>query len=494
LPLTLRHKRYSLYDRRQSVRGRTGQDGNGPYTAALDERHTLAMAVHRDLTALQVSRLLAAKKEARHRVSRSLYLQVKESGAGSWLFRYQRRDGTKRNVWVGLGRAKLFSLVEARHRAAELEKQLASGLDPLALKREGKRAEKQAEQQAAIDAVTFKKAAEAFIHAHWASWRSLRHREQMANSLFRTYDRIGALPVGAVDVEAVLSVLKPMWAVTPDSASRLRGRIESVLDFAKAHGWRTGENPARWKGGLKSLLPRPKKVRPPQHFSAMPFAEVPSLIADLANRFDDRAAALLFCILTASRTGEVRSCAWDEIDLDAAVWTIPGPKMKSGRPHRVPLSDAAIACLPFLGERGVGDTPSSDFVFGHDFMRGRKPLGENALINLLNEVRPGLPYTVHGFRSSFRDWCAECTDHAREVAEAALAHAVGDSTERAYRRGDALLKRRRLMADWAGFCMAAPPLAADPESRMDGLVPSVAGHPAGDVVEADVPHLAEAAE
>jgi integrase len=246
---------------------------------------------------------------------------------------------------------------------------------------------------------------------------------------------IGNLAVSAIDTGLVLTVLEPLWTSRPETASRLRGRIESVLDWAKVRGHRAGENPARWKGHLDHLLPARSKVRKVQHHPALPYSEINACVTLLRARKGITARALEFLILTAARTGEVIDATWDEIDLDAAVWTIPGRRMKGGREHRVPLSDRALAILEEV--RG-----NSDRIF---------PLSEKAMALLLQRI--GYPdMTVHGFRSSFRDWAGEVTHYPNHVIEMALAHAIPSAVEAAYRRGDLFEKRRRLMADWARYC------------------------------------------
>jgi integrase len=369
------------------------------------------------------------------------------SSTGSWLFRYQRGA---RTCWAGLGRAAITSLVEARAKAAEMQRQLAAGIDPLAQKREIKMAEKTSATSAAIEGATFRKAAEAYIHAHWQGWRSQKHRAQWTSSIYALRDTLGAKPVGAIGREDVLGMLRPLWTKTPDSANRLRARIEQILDFAKASGWRTGENPARWKGDLEFVLPAPRKIRAKTHFAALDYRLVPDLFAALAKRFDrPEFRALGFTILTAARTGEVLGAKWDELDLASGVWIIPGSRMKSGREHHVPLSPPALDIL----SRCPSDSP------------GPFALGANGMLRCLHGVLASKAASVHGMRSAFRDWSGDCTAFPREVAEAALAHAIGDSTERAYRRGTALEKRRALMDAWADYCGRA--LVEDSASEFD---------------------------
>jgi integrase len=400
----------------------------------------------RDLTALAVAKLLASKKPGRHRVSANLYLQTKESGAGSWLLRYARR-GTKKNVWVGLGRAKLFSLQEARLRAAKHMKLLADGLDPLTVKREGQRVEKDAKHEQHLAAITFKRVAQEYMAQHRAGWSRV-HADQWFSSLHTyAYPHLD-MPIGAVDTAAIMAVLKPIWTTKVETASRLRGRLEQVLDYAKAGDLRDGENPARWRGHLDHMLPKPRKLHKVTHFAALDYNAVPALMAQLAERHEPAARALEFTILCAARTGETMGAHWSEIDLERKCWTVPGRRMKAGKPHVVPLSDAAIEAL------GEPSDELADAVFCHVLNSGRhKPLGLNGMWLTLRELRTGV--TVHGFRSAFRDWAAEQTSHPSEVIEMALAHTVGNSVENSYRRTNLLAKRAALMADWAAFCTSA---------------------------------------
>jgi integrase len=388
----------------------------------------MATSTIRDLTALGVSKLLSAKKAGRFRVSRHLYLQTKPSGAGSWLFRYADRQ-TGKNRWCGLGRAKLFTLSEARLRAARLEKQIAEGLDPLTVKREGRRVEKAAEHEQRLATISFKRTAQEFMKTRWQSWSAI-HRNSWASSMIaHCYPHIGDMPVGAITSDDVIRCLtaNDLWVAHTETASRLRGKIEQTLDFARACGYRTGENAAAWKGNLSHRLAAPRKLRRVEHFKALAHERLPALMARLERRAEPGAAALRFAILTASRTGEVLGATWGEVDLEKATWTIPATRMKAKREHRVALSVEALECL---GDPGEADEPLFRHVFNDGHMRR---LGPNAMMAIMRGLAPGA--TVHGCRSSFRDWAGDATDHQREVVEAALAHALGDSTERAYRRG-----------------------------------------------------------
>jgi integrase len=355
-----------------------------------------------------------------------LYLQVRSASEKSWLFRFRRK-------WMGLGPLRDVSLAEARAAAAKCRKMLLAGVDPLEARRSDKRK--------VLAGTTFRESSERYIASHQAAWRNPKHRQQWRSTL-STYVHpvLGDFPVAAIDTGLILKVLEPIWTTKPETASRLRGRIESVLNWAKARGYRQGENPAAWRGHLDHLLPPPRKVRAINHHAALPYARLPNFIRELRQRDGIAARALEFTILTATRTGEVLGATWDEISGD--VWTIPKERMKSGREHRVPLSDAVLEIVAKLPREGqylfVGARPNSH-------------LSNMALLAVLRRMgRADL--TTHGFRSTFRDWTAERTNYSGDIAEAALAHAISDKTEAAYRRGDALDKRRRLMAEWARYC------------------------------------------
>jgi integrase len=334
---------------------------------------------------------------------------------------------------MGLGGLSSVSLAEAREKAAEARRLLASGRNPI----EARRAAEDAQETA----TTFGAFADALVEDLKHGFRNAKHHAQWSMTL-RTYAApLREMPLGAIRTQDVLAVLTPIWQTKSETASRVRGRIERVLDAAKAKGLRSGENPARWRGHLDHLLPKRQKLSRGHH-AAMPHADVPHFMAELREREAVAALALEFCILNASRSGEVLGAKWSEIDRVAKVWTIARERMKGGCEHRVPLSSRALEILA-----AAETVRTSDFVFPGR-KRGR-PLSFMALGKLLGRMKVGI--TVHGFRSSFRDWAGECTSFPREVAEAALAHVVGDETERAYRRGDALEKRRKLMDAWAGF-------------------------------------------
>ena len=380
-----------------------------------------------------------------------LYLNVGPTGGKSWLFRFML-NGTAREM--GLGPLHTIGLAEARERARAARHSLLDGIDPIDARR-AERARKNAETAAeAATMVTFRMAAEGYIRDNKAAWRNAKHAAQWPATLESdVYPVIGDVAVSAVNTGHVTRILTPIWKTKPETASRVRGRIETVLDYAKVHGWRTGENPARWKGHLDNVLPRRAKVVAVAHHAALPWREVAAFMADLEKRPGVAALAFRFTILTAARTGEVIGARWSEIDLQAAVWTVPPSRMKAGIEHRVPLSAAALDIL-----REAAKLRSANALDGPVFPGGKgSALSEEAIRGVLRRIQRS-DITVHGFRSTFRDWAAETTTYQREVVEAALAHAVGDKTEAAYRRGDLFEKRRRLMDDWARFCGRVTPI------------------------------------
>jgi integrase len=364
-----------------------------------------------------------------------LYLRIGPTGAKSWVLRFQlarrRRD-------TGLGSVELVSLADARDKAHQLRRALKlERVDPIEAKRK-------AALQSAVDAakaMTFQHCAEAYIATHRAGWQSSKHLQQWSNTLAAyVYPHFGRVPVQAVDVGLIMKVIEPVWSTKPETASRVRGRIENVLDWATVRGYRTGDNPARWRGHLESLLPRKTKVRAVEHHAALPYSEIAAFIAELRRQKGLAARALEFAILTVARTGEVHGATWREIDFKVRTWTIPGNRMKAGREHRVPLSAPVLALLEVM-PCGTAD----DRLF---------PLSNMALLMTLRRMKRA-DLTTHGFRSTFSDWCAESTDFASEVREMALAHSVGDKVEQAYRRGDLLTKRIQLAEDWARCCTGA---------------------------------------
>jgi integrase len=362
-----------------------------------------------------------------------LYLCVSSSLTRTWVYRFSWRG---RRPEMGLGSLDAgVGLAQARAARDEARSVLRSGRNPIEARREANRA--------AANKPAFGEIADALLEAKAHEWRNEKHREQWRWSLTEAAAELRPCPVDEIGTEAVLAVLKPLWTAKPETASRLRGRIEAVLDAAKAQGHRSGENPARWRGHLSHLLPKRQKLTRGHH-AAMAYAEVPVLMARLRAENAIAAQALAFCILTGTRTGEVLGALWSEIDMAAKVWTVQAARMKAAREHRVPLSDRARAILETLSP-----TRTSAFVFPSP--RGSRPLSHVAMAKVL--TRLGVEdVTVHGFRSAFRDWAGNETHFAREVAEAALAHVVGDASEQAYRRSDALEKRRALMEAWAQWC------------------------------------------
>ncbi|WP_145006014.1 tyrosine-type recombinase/integrase [Pseudomonas oryzihabitans] len=371
-----------------------------------------------------------------------LYLQVGKTGGLSWLYRFQL-NGSRRAM--GLGKHPEVSLAQARERAANARKQVADGIDPIEAKEHAQLAAKAAQNKA----LTFQQCAAEYIDAHRSSWKSTKHAQQWENTLSTyAYPFIGDKPVSAVATDDVLTILKPIWASKNETASRVRNRIELIIAAAKARKRFEGENPAQWKGHLDKLLAKRKQVAQVEHHAALPYSQLPTFWRSLETAEGMAAKALQFTILTACRTSEVLNAQWSEMDLDSALWTIPASRMKARREHKVPLSNAAVAVLERLAR--VQDNP---FVFPG--MKEGRPLSNLAMLMLLRRMDLG-HLTVHGFRSSFRDWAAEETAFPNMVAEMALAHTVGSAVEAAYRRGDLLEKRRAMMQAWADYVETQP--------------------------------------
>ncbi|WGD29846.1 integrase arm-type DNA-binding domain-containing protein [Ancylobacter sp. WKF20] len=386
---------------------------------------------------LSARSVTAITDPGRHSDGGGLYLQVAPTGAKSWLFMF-KREGKRSEL--GLGSVRDVSLAEARQKAADARKIVDAGKSPL----EERRAV-EAARKAQVDKPTFGEVADRLIESIAPGFRNAKHLDQWRMTLGPTYcSSIRGTPVDAITTEDILALLMPIWTKKAETASRIRGRIERVLDAARAKGLRSGENPALWRGHLDSLLPKRQKLQRGHH-AAMPYAEMPAFIATLQDSEGVTARALEFLILTAARSGEAREVRWREIDLKAKIWTVPAHRMKAGREHRVPLSDRAARLLTGMKLPG---SEADAFVFPG--ARKAKPLSVMAFDMQLR--RMDCDCTVHGFRSTFRDWVGEETAFPREVAEAALAHTVGDEVERAYRRGDALEKRRKLMEAWASHC------------------------------------------
>jgi integrase len=418
---------------------------------------------------------LTAKKIARLRqqpgryidggdLGRGLYLQVTEGGA-SWLLRYERGG---RERWLGLGSLADFSLKEARARAKQNRQLLADGIDPL----EQKKADKAARALAAAKAISFKEAAHAYFDQHEKKWRNAKHRKQFLATLQEyAFPKIGTHPVADIDTGAVLRVLEqkhkdypdqPLWEAIPETASRVRGRIETVLDWATTRGYRKGDNPARWTGHLDNVLPARGSIQKVAHHPAVAYAVLPDFMAALRERKSVSARALEFLILCAARTGAVIGATRDEIDFEQKIWSVPPARAESkisgDEPRRIPLCDRAIEILKALPHE-QGNL--------YLFIGGLAGCGLSnmAMSELMKDMAfasttPGRLAVPHGFRSTFKDWVSETTSYPSFVSEAALWHAVADKVEAAYRRGDLFNKRRKLMADWAKYC-AAPKRSGD---------------------------------
>jgi integrase len=369
-----------------------------------------------------------------------LYLQVTPSGNKSWIFRY-RSPLTQKLRDMGLGPIHSVGLSMARERAAAQRSAILNGRDPIDV-REGESRKRALE---AAKAVTFSQCAASYIESHRAGWRNEKHGDQWENTI-KTYCApvIGPLPVQDVDTGLVLKILEPIWSSKPETASRLRGRIENVLDWATARGYRSGENPARWKGNLKQLLPTLAKKDRVEHHKAMPFPEVGDFVQNLRGMSGVAARCLEFTILTAARTSEATQAKAEEFDLTNATWTIPGARMKAKKEHRVPLSPRALEIVREM------HSPKGDYLFSGAKLGN--PISNMAMLAMLG--RMDVDTTVHGFRSSFRDWAAERTHFPHEVCEMALAHAISNAAEAAYRRGDLFEKRRKLMDTWAEYLNA----------------------------------------
>jgi integrase len=390
--------------------------------------------IARELSALEIGRL---KAPGLHPVGGvpGLALQVTGTGARSWILR--ATVGTKRRD-MGLGQFPGVTLAQARDKARRAREQIDQGVDPI-LERERAQSLLRAEQSMAV---TFEAAATAYIDSKGAEWRNAKHAAQWTATL-KTYafPIIGSLHVADVEQGHIVAMLEPIWKTKTETASRVRGRVENVLDWARVRGYRTGENPARWRGHLDKLLPAPKRIAKVEHHPAVPVKEIASFYANLRARNGTSARALEFALLTAARSGEVRGAIWSEIDLETRMWVIPAERMKANKEHRVPLSSAVLALL-----KGLPRVEGSDLVFP-------APRGGQLSDMSLTEVmrRMDLPYVPHGLRSTFRDWVAERSSYPRELAERALAHTIANQAEAAYYRSDVLEKRRAMMQDWAKF-------------------------------------------
>jgi integrase len=383
---------------------------------------------------LTAAKIAALTEPGRYGDGHNLWLQVSQWGTKAWVLRYWR-DGRERNF--GLGPLELVPLADARKRALKVRRELLDGIDPI----DARKAARTARRLEHARSKTFGQAAQSYIQAHSASWRSPKHRQQWLQ-IESQCKAIWTLPVQNIGTDEVLHVLNPMWTTKTITATRVRARIESVLAHAAARGWRPStDNPARWAGHLQSMLPAPTKIAKVIHHAALPVDDAPSFAAELRAKGGIAAAALEIALLTALRSGEVIGARWSELDLSDKVWSLPGPRMKTGRPHRVPLSPRAVEIF-----KSIRPLAGSDLVF-EGIKRGDNP---GSMLALMRELRPD--FTVHGLRSTFRDYAGERTNFPRDIVEEALAHAVGDATERAYRRSDLLAKRRKLMDQWASYC------------------------------------------
>lgn len=404
----------------------------------------------KELSALEVGRL---KTPGLHFVGvvAGLALQVTPSGARSWILR--TTVGSKRRD-IGLGGFPDVSLAGAREAARSTRAKIKEGIDPVA----ERQAARSTLAAALASARTFQQAAEAYIRAHEAGWKNSKHVAQWTTTLETyAYPIIGSLHVSDIATQHVVSVLEPIWSTKTETASRLRGRIESVLDWARVQGFREGENPARWKGHLDHILPARSKVQRTKHHAALDHRRISSFMAALQGIPGTGARALEFAILCASRSGEVRGATWKEIDLEAGTWTVPAERMKAEREHRIPLSPAALDLL-----RRQERMAETDLIFPSTKLSPLSDMTLTAVIRRMQEASGqwadsnGKIITAHGFRSTFRDWAGETTPYPREVIEHALAHQLADKAEAAYARGTLFEKRRLLMNDWAGYCFTDP--------------------------------------
>jgi integrase len=388
----------------------------------------------RTLNRLTIAGVRTKKKPGMYADGGGLYLRVAEGGSKQWVFRYVT-NGRLRDM--GIGPCHTFSLAEARERATEARKLRIDNIDPIAHKHAREAALKAADAKA----MTFKQCAEGFIKDNEKEWTNAAHHQQWTSTLATyVYPILGNLPVAAIDTPLVLKVIKPLWGDKTETASRVRGRIEAILGWATVHHYRSGDNPARWQGLLEHALPAKAKIAKTQHHAALPYTEVAAFMAKLREDTSAAARCLEFIVLTGARLTEATGAMWSEIE--DRTWTVPANRMKGGREHKVPLSNAAMAILEAMPRM-------NDFIFPG--MRVGQPVGARTIQDLVRELSAG-EITTHGFRSSFRDWAAERTNFPREVAEMALAHAIPNAVEAAYRRGDLFEKRRRLMDGWAEFC------------------------------------------
>jgi integrase len=392
--------------------------------------------------ALTAAEIKGIDKQGKHPVGGSLYLQVSPEGSKSWLYRYQIN---KRRRWMGLGGYPEVSLSKARDLRDHFKKNFIKlGIDPLSQKAQEKEKADAARHEQEKRRMTFAICAEAYIENNSPGWKNAKHAQQWQNTLTTyAYPIIGDMAVTDVDVGHVLDILNPIWLVKTETASRVRNRIELVLDYAKVLKYRDGENPARWRGSLDKTLPRPSKIAKHKHHPALPYDDMGAFMGALTKANGTGAKALTLTILCATRTSETLNATWNEFDLEKKIWIIPADRMKAEKEHRVPLSDKAITLL--RGQEGL------DPLYVFPGSKKGKPLSNMSMTTVLRRMERG-DITVHGFRSTFRDWIAEKTTYAQRVAETALAHQLKDGAEAAYQRGDLIEKRVALMQDWADFC------------------------------------------
>lgn len=386
-------------------------------------------------------RAVRAAGDGLHGDGGGLWLAVKGAGR-RWTFRFTSPTTGKARE-MGLGSYPDTTLVMARSAAQESRRLIAAGIDPI----EQKRA--QEAERLRGSGPSFGEAAERYVKEQAPAWRDKRRADNWTRSLeLHAYPHVGEKAVATIDTDDVLRVLRPIWTVRTETAQKLRGRIERILDYAKIHGWRTGDNPALWRGHLANVLPKPSSIAKVQHHAAVERKDIGKVMARLVESEGVAAKAVRFACLTAARSGEVRNAVWSEIDMEGKTWTVPAEKMKMAREHRVPLSEGALAVLREV--RPLRDSERGDLVFPGQ--KEGRPLTDVALSKALHTAAGTKEVTVHGLRSTFRDWVAEETDYPNEVAEMALAHTIGNKVEAAYRRGDLFEKRREMMADWATIC------------------------------------------
>lgn len=403
----------------------------------------------KELTALEVSRITT---QGKYNTGQGIYFEVK-GASKSWVLRIVVGDKRRH---IGLGAYPLVTLAQARAKALKVREQIEQGVDPV----EQKKASKSAIKAAQAREITFKQCALAYIDTHSHAWRNSKHRQDWPRSLeMYVFPHIGNLLIKDVEQVHILKVLNPIWMSKTETATRVRGRIELIMDYAAVRGYRDHDNPARWKGRLDKILPKPSKVAKVKHYEAVSVDALPSFIAELSLHESMSVKCLLFTVLTACRSGEARGATWSEIDMQAKVWTIPVERMKAGKEHQVPLSDQAIDLLASLPR--VQDTP---YVFPS--VRN-KPLSDMALSMLMRRMNTGA--VPHGFRSTFRDWAGDKTNYPRDLAEAALAHTVSNQVEAAYRRGTALEKRRAMMNEWGKYVFSEMSKKSTPKTGETSL-------------------------